>query len=142
MTPKEYLNQYGAIERNIRMMEEEKERCRRRALRITPSYQPVIGSSGGISDPVARAVEKMEQWEKKIIAEIDRLYDLRQEIEEVIGAVHDPIQRELLRRRYISLQSLEKIAVEMNYSYRQILRLHGWGLQQITVPDRMAHHVT
>ena len=141
MTPKEYLSQYGAIERNIRMMEEEKERCRRRALRITPSYQPVIGKTG-VSDPVARAVEQTEKWEGKIVAGIDRLYDLRQEIEEVIGAVPDPIQRELLRRRYISLQSLEKIAVEMNYSYRQILRLHGWGLQQITVPEKMAHHVT
>lgn len=142
MTPKEYLSQYGRIERNIRRMEEEKERCRQRALRITPNYEPTVSGAGGASDRVARAVEKMEQWEKKIIAEIDRLYDLRQEIEEVIGAVPDPIQRELLRRRYISLQSLEKIAVEMNYSYRQILRLHGWGLQQITVPDRMAHHVT
>ena len=134
MTPKEYLSQYGWIERNIRRLEEEKERWRQRALHITPIYQPVIGSSGGISDPVARAVEKMEQWEKKIIAEIDRLYDLRQEIMTVIAAVPDPAQRELLERRYIQLQSLERIAVEMNYSYVHVKRLRGWALQRIQVP--------
>ncbi len=137
MTPKEYLSQYGAIERNIRRMEEEKEQCRRRAMRITPGYEPVIADSGGVSDPVGRAVEQMERWEKRIIAEIDRLVDLREEIEAVIADVPNAVQRELLERRYIQLQSLEKIAVEMNYSYVHVKRIHGRALQQIRIPKRI-----
>lgn len=134
MTPKEYLSQYGRIERNIRRMEEEKENCRQRALRITPNYEPTVSGAGGASDRVGQAVEKMARWEEKIVAEIDRLCDLREEIEAVIGAVPDPVQRELLERRYIQLQSLERIAVEMNYSYVHVKRLHGWALQRIQVP--------
>ena len=142
MTPKEYLSQYGWIERNIRRLEEEKERWRQRALHITPSWSDAPGGSSG-EDKVQTAVEKACIIEDKIVAEIDRLIDLRQEIITVIAAVLDPVQRELLERRYIQLQSLERIAVEMNYSYRQILRLHGWALQQISVPEeKMAHHVT
>lgn len=137
MTPKEYLSQYGAIERNIRRMEEEKERCRQRALNITPNYEPTITGKGSVSDPVGQAIEKMAFWEEKIIAEIDRLYDLRTEIEAVIGAVPDPVQRELLERRYIQLQSLERIAVEMNYSYVHVKRLHGWALLQVHIPEKM-----
>lgn len=143
MTPKAYLSQYGTIDRNIRRMEEEKKRCRQMALRITPSYDPTVSGTGGASDRVGQAVEKVTRWEEKIVAEIDRLCDLREEIEAVIGAVPDPVQRELLERRYVQLQPLERVAVEMNYCYRQILRMHGWALKAINVPaEKMSHHVT
>ena len=142
MTPKEYLSQYGRIERNICRMEEEKERCRQRALRITPNYEPTVSGVGGASDRVGQAVEKMARWEEKIVAEIDRLCDLREEIEAVIGAVTDPVQRELLERRYIQLQSLERIAVEMNYSYERVRHLHGYALAKVIVPEKATHHDT
>lgn len=142
MTPKEYLSQYGWIERNIRRLEYEKERWRQRALHITPSWSDSPGGSSG-EDKIQTAVEKTCLIENKIIAEIDQLVDLRQKIMAAIASVPDPAQRELLERRYIQLQSMEQIAEEMSYSYRQILRLHGWALQQISVPEeKMAHHVT
>ena len=134
MTPKEYLSQYGAIERNIRRMEEEKEHCRQRALHITPNYEPTVSSTGGASDRVGQAVEMMARWEEKIVAEIDRLCDLREEIEAVIGAVPDPVQRELLERRYIQLQSLKMIAEKMGYSEDHIKHMHGWALLKIKIP--------
>lgn len=133
MTPKEYLSQYGWIERNIRRLEEEKERWRQRALHITPSWSDAPGG-GSSEDKIQTAVEKACLVEDKIVAEIDRLVDLRQEIMSSIAAVPDPAQRELLERRYIQLQSLERIAVEMNYSYVHVKRLHGWALQRIQVP--------
>ena len=133
MTPKEYLSQYGWIERNIRRLEEEKERWRQRALHITPSWSDAPGGGSG-EDKIQTAVEKACLVEDKIVAEIDRLVNLRQEIITVIAAVPDPAQRELLERRYIQLQSLERIAVEMNYSYVHVKRLHGWALQRILVP--------
>lgn len=133
MTPKEYLSQYGWIERNIRRLEEEKERWQQRALHITPSWSDAPGGGSG-EDKIQTAVEKACIIEDKIVAEIDRLVDLRQKIMTVIAAVPDSAQRELLERRYIQLQSLERIAVEMNYSYVHVKRLHGWALQRIQVP--------
>ena len=102
-------------------------------MHITPSWSDAPGGGSG-EDKIQTAVEKACIIEDKIVAEIDRLVDLRQEIMTVIAVVPDPAQRELLERRYIQLQSLERIAVEMNYSYVHVKRLHGWALQRIQVP--------
>lgn len=137
MTPKEYLSQYGWAERNIRRLEEEKERWHRRALHITPSWSDAPSSGLG-EDKIQTAVEKTCMIEEEIIEEIDRLADLRREIMTAIAEVPNPAQREVLERRYIRLQSLERIAVEMNYSYAHVLRLHGWALQQVPIPEEDA----
>ena len=135
MKPKEYLSRYAAAERRIHYLEERKERWHRLATRVTPQYGPAPGSSSGPSDPVGDAVIRMYAVEKEIIAEIDKAADLLREIRAAIDAVPDATQREVLERRYIGMQSLEKIAVEMNYSYAHVKRLHGWGLLQVPVPE-------
>ena len=135
MKPKEYLSRYAAAERRIHYLEEQKERWHRRATRVTPQYGPVPGSSSGPSDPVGDAVIKMYAVEKDIIAEIDKAADLLREIQAAIDTVPDAIQREVLERRYIGMQSLEKIAVEMNYSYHWVRHLHGRALQAVAVPQ-------
>ena len=134
MKPKEYLSRYAAAERHIQYLEERKEHWRRRSMRVTPQYGPAPGSSSGPSDPVGDAVIKMYAVEKEIIAEIDKAADLLREIRDAIRAVPDAAQREVLERRYIGMQSLEKIAVEMHYSYRQVVRLHGYALQAVQLP--------
>lgn len=135
MKPKEYLSRYAAAERRIHYLEERKERWHRLATRVTPQYGPAPGSSSGPSDPVGDAAIRMYAVEKEIIAEIDKAADLLREIRSAIDAVPDAVQREVLERRYIGMQSLEKIAVEMNYSYAHVKRLHGWGLLRVPVPE-------
>lgn len=49
----------------------------------------------------------------------------------LIDLVDDPVQREVLDRRYIRAEMWEDIAMRMNYSRRHINRLHGWALQCI-----------
>ena len=134
MKPKEYLSRYAAAERRIQFLEERKEHWRRRSMRVTPQYGPAPGGSSGPSDPVGEAVIKMYAVEAEIIAEIDKAADLLREIQAAIGAIPDATQREVLERRYIGMQSLERIAVEMNYSYRQVVRLHGYALQAVRLP--------
>lgn len=46
-----------------------------------------------------------------------------------INALPDDRYREILNRRYIKFQALEKIAVEMSYNYHWICHLHGEALQ-------------
>ena len=135
MTPKAYLSRYAVTERYIRCLEEQKERWHRRATRVTPQYGLAPGGGSGPSDPVGDAVIKMREVEEEIIAEIGKAADLLREIRSAIDAVPDAIQREVLKRRYIGMQSLEKIAVEMNYSYHWVRHLHGRALQAVAVPQ-------
>ena len=138
MKPKEYLSRYAAAERRIHYLEEQKERWHRRATRVTPQYGPAPGGGSGISKPVEDALVQAMDTEEEIAAEISKAAGLLREIRSAIDAVPDAIQREVLKRRYIGMQSLEKIAVEMNYSYAHVLRLHGWALQQVVVPSNDA----
>ena len=138
MKPKEYLSRYAAAERHIHYLEEQKERWHRRATRVTPQYGPAPGGGSGISKPVEDALVQAMETEEEIAAEISKAAGLLREIRSAIDAVPDAIQREVLKRRYIGMQSLEKIAVEMNYSYAHVKRLHGWALQQVVVPSNDA----
>ena len=136
MTPKEYLYQYGMIERRIQYLEQWEERWHRREMRITPQYGSSSVRSSGKSDPVGSTVAKICKVEEEIIFEIDRAADLRSEIAAAIAAVPDPAQREVLERKYIGLQTARKIGEEMGYSEDYVNHLHGWGLQKIVIPDK------
>ena len=135
MTPKAYLSRYAAAERKIRCLEERKEHWRRRSMRVTPQYGPAPGGGSGISKPVEDALVQAMETEEEIAAEICKAAGLLREIRSAIDAVPDAVQREVLERRYIGMQSLEKIAVEMNYSYHWVRHLHGRALQAVAVPQ-------
>ena len=49
----------------------------------------------------------------------------------LIDLAADPVQREVLDRRYIRGELWEDIALHMNYSRQHINRLHGWALRSI-----------
>lgn len=129
MTPKEYLSQYGQLNREIDRLLEEKARWMALALRATPSLSEEPKGGGRPGGRIPAAVEKIAEWEEKINEKIDRLVKLRQEIEERVRCIQDPKQREVLLRRYVQGQKWEQIALSMNYSYMQICRIHGAALQ-------------
>ena len=47
----------------------------------------------------------------------------------VIAEVPDTTLRTLLTKRYLNFEKWEKIAVDLNYSWRQVMRLHGQALR-------------
>ena len=65
----------------------------------------------------------------QVDAQIDKLIDIKQEIAAVIAEVPDTTLRTLLTKRYLNFEKWEKIAVDLNYSWRQVMRLHGQALR-------------
>ena len=61
---------------------------------------------------------------------MDKLYDTKQEILEVINKIDDNRYREVLTARYISFQKFKKIAKCMNYDERHIYRIHHAALNE------------
>ena len=70
-------------------------------------------------------------------AEADKIFRelvrCRKRAEGLIGSLSDPIQREVLTRRYIIGQRWEDIAYCMSYSRRRITQLHGIALKNISL---------
>ena len=56
---------------------------------------------------------------------------LSEQIEDAIASVEDERLRLLLRYRYIEGWTWEHIAVELNYSWRQVVRIHGQALSEV-----------
>lgn len=141
MTAKEYLSQAYKLDKQADMILQ-----KAAAMRNSLYGRGQNGESGKPApsgDSLAKAITKVVDYERKADEIIDMLVDKRIEIENAIAEIPDPIQREVLERRYLMYQPFEGgydkktgayikgIDEIMGYSARQIYRFHGYGLQKI-----------
>ena len=128
MSPVEYLEQYRAAARELRFLDSELERlepaCR------SPALSPVRVQGGGFSSPDARTLNAMERRDRLLARKCD-LLALQKEIELTIESLPEPRHRELLVLHYIHGVRFWKIETKMNYSKRQLIRLHMAALAAI-----------
>ena len=127
---KAYLGRYRDNEREIRRTEEEILRWESLSRKTTTTRGAAGGGSNG-EDKLQAAVEKIVRWQNRLTLQLAERVRLREEIEAAIGTVEDERLRLLLRYRYIDGLTFERIAVELNYSWRQICNLHGKALNEV-----------
>lgn len=129
---KEFLQQYRLAEMEEQRLEHEIERWRSRAEKVTPGYSKAP-AGGGDGRSMERTLERMGELAGELTAQRDKLIRLRREVGAAIDTVPDARLRELLRLRYIEGLSFERIAVSMDYSWRQVIRLHGVALNEVVM---------
>ena len=81
-------------------------------------------------DKMTGKVAKVLKIESKIDELIDEYVDKKNLIISQIDSIENETYYEILFARYIEKKTFEKIADEMMYSWRQIIRLHGKALQE------------
>lgn len=98
-----------------------------RAQQLTgmPSAPPKPGST--LEAAVAKHTEDLEALREHYQQLLDRLTAEQLAIEKAIDGL-DTTARELMRHRYIDGRKWEEICVLMNYSWRQVHRLHAAAL--------------
>ena len=105
------------------------EKLQSMATRVTPNYSVEGGGSHQSGDEkLIDAVSKIIEAKNRVSDELEMLEATEREVIETINKVQDRTLSTLLYERYINGKSFEKIAVIMNYSYRQTTRLHGTAL--------------
>lgn len=132
MTTKEYLNQARMLDKRIDSKLEQVERLRALAERTTTvlSSQPK-GTSG--TNRTEYCVLKIWELEREVNEDIDRLIDLKREIQDAIGLLTDDKYKLLLEYRYLCGNTWEQIAEKMRIDLRWVYRMHGRALQEITI---------
>lgn len=133
MTPKEYLQQYQYSVKRWRAALEHLEELESIATRITPLY----GGEGGGGrhqsgdEKMQNAVDKIIDAKSRVSDELEMLEATEREVVKTIDSVENKTLRTLLYERYINDKTFELIAVKLNYSWRQTIRLHGTALNSI-----------
>ncbi len=131
MTAKEYLQQAFYIDRKINLNLQKVEEMKRALYGKAVSYTNNGIKNATKANNTECVVMRVLEYEEQINSEIDKLVDLRIQIEAVISKLTNEQQKEVLTRRYLLYQKWEQIAVGMHLDLRWVYRLHGRALQSV-----------
>jgi DNA-directed RNA polymerase specialized sigma subunit len=130
MTAKEFLWQYLNAQREIDAKLDKIRKLREQATKITTTLNPdKVQSTQG--NNMERAIMQIIEMSEEIEGSVNLLRETQKRVNEAIQGVGDSLQRTVLYRRYINGEKFEEIAVNMNYSYKQVCRIHGKALDEI-----------
>lgn len=131
MKAKEYLQQLQRLDTVINQKIKEVQDLRLQAQGtggLDYSKERVQSSPSGDA-PFVKPICRIIDLEAEINAEIDKFVDEKHKIINQIQGLKNSDYISLLFKRYVEFKSLEKICVEMNFSYDYIKHLQGYALQ-------------
>jgi len=127
---KQYLRRYQTAKRRVGLIQEEIEELR--SIKTSPvglgDGMPRGSGTSDLSGYAARLDELLRELEAEKEMQMVTYHEIWNQVKKIPNAT----EQEVLTRRYLIGQSWEKIAVEMHYSYRQIIRIHGAALQHFS----------
>lgn len=127
MTAKQWLNRARRIDREIRALEEVISSTRKRLESVTQSYS----GDGAQSSKDPHKFDRLVELESLVNEKIDEQIQIKTEILEAISQIRDRRQRIVLTEYYLNMKTWEQVAVEINYSWRQVMNIHGRALQEM-----------
>jgi hypothetical protein len=127
---------------HINSLIEEKAQMEALAMKVTSTWGGERVSGSGNQDKLGDTVAKIIDLERKIDRAVDNFVDKKAEVRAVIEQVKNLDHLELLLKVYIHYETLEKVACEMGYTYRNACYIHGRALQTIEalLAERQVEH--
>lgn len=131
MKAKEYLQQLQRLDTVINQKMQEVEDLRRKIIMIGSfDYSKDRVQTSPCGDAAfVKTIQKITDLEAEINAEIDAFVDEKHKIINQIQGLREIKHIKLLFKRYVEFKNLEKIAVEMDFTYQYTRELHGAALQ-------------
>ena len=138
MQAKEYLNQAYRLNELIESNEQEIADLNllKDSLPGTDYSKERVQSSSASDAGFTRIVDKIDELERAIIADTERMLSLKLEIRETINAVFDNEHKLVLKYRYLNFMSWGDICDKMNVSMRTAHRIHSDALADVKVPEQ------
>lgn len=92
----------------------------------------------GKSDLSSYAVQ-VEKMFGRLGREMEHRFQVRREIAKTIEDLPTEAERIVMRFRYINGWAWERVAVESNYEYRYVLKIHGKALIHLQIPENFSN---
>lgn len=124
------LQEYYWLMRNVNQLEDKLLELDTRVTKVTSSLTGMPKASGE-PDKIPFLVSRIIEVQKEINEVLERAYRKVADIEKAIEVLPSR-ERYLIRARYVELKTWEQIAVDMNYSWKQVHRIHSAALKLIT----------
>ena len=139
MNAKQYLKQAYKLNELIESDKEELESLRSLATSISGDMTQERVQSSPSNDKILNVISKIIDLENEIDEEIEKLITLKKQIRDVINKVEDVNERLVLKYRYLIFLQWDEICIKLNYSKRQMYRIHDSALESVKVPfEKMA----
>lgn len=129
----QYLMRYIDSKRRARAILNEIHDLKDLATKITVTFNDMPGGGGSV-DKIGAIVAHIVDLQTELAVQAKTMKAEQEIVQAVIDAVDDANLRQLLILRYINGLTWEKIAVDMHYSFRHTLRLHGAALAAVKIP--------
>ena len=130
MKTKDYLSQVSRLNKMINNKLSEIYQLRELSVSISAIGNDEKVQTSPNFDKIGTAIAKIDELESNLDKMIDEYLVKRERIIAQIDTMEEESVYQILFSRYIEKKTFEKIATEMEYSWRQIVRLHGKALQQ------------
>ena len=130
---KAYLQQIKLYDTHINNKLEEKTRLKMMALNITSTIKGDVPGGSHSQDKIGDAMAKVVDLEREIDEAIDKYVELKKSVSAIVDQLQDADQLKVIHGRYFEHKTLETIACDMGYTYRNICYIHGRALQAVSV---------
>lgn len=129
MEVKEYLQQISRLDRMIKDKMQEIAQFRSLLNGISAIRNEERVQTSSDHDKIGGSVAKILEMEEELDRIIDEYVDKKRIIVSQIDSMENELHYDVLFSRYVEKKKFECIALEMQYSYRQIIRIHGDALR-------------
>ena len=123
---------HGYIDRKYELQQLEQQLKQLEVTMTSPRNQAMDGmphGSGG-GDPMASLVAELVGLQDKYKVKMQQLLAAQAEVEDTIEGL-EPVERQVMRHRYIEGLPWETVCVVLNYSWRQTHRIHSRALNKL-----------
>lgn len=133
---KAYLNGYRYCKRREAQLAQQIAELR--SQKMFPSVNIDGMPQGNAHSDLSSYMARLDALVSQLEHERDMAVKQYKEIHDQIHKMQDRAEKEVLERRYLLQEAWEQIAVQMNYTYRHVTRLHGIALRAFQLPDKMS----
>lgn len=131
---KQYLKQAYKLNERIESDKIELENLRSLSTSIAGDMTQEKVQSSASGDKTLNIICAIVDLEDEIKNEIEKLIRLKKQIRDVINKVEDVDEMLVLKYRYLMFLQWDEICEKMNYSKRQMYRIHYSALEHVKVP--------
>ena len=137
MDSKQYLKQAYRLDELIRFNQKELDELHdlSTTLSATDYSKDKVQTSLPGDASYTNIIAKIDELERVIKEDIERLLSLKIEIRDVISSVQNNDERLLLNLRYLHFSTWEEICFEMSVSMRTAHRIHAMALRSVKIPE-------